>query len=120
MRSGTSLGLRTRLKIIVSQTMSEEFEVIEDGPRQQTNFEIWHGKAIAYSFIAGLFGIAAAVLVNALGYEEYYYYVLLGSLAPMALLLVPSIVYITLIKPHKVGKYVLKHKQLPDDMKQDS
>lgn len=95
--------------------MTEKFEVIDDGPRW-TKREALHNKAIGYSFIFGMYGIVAGLLAVAAGYSRYSDYFLFGGFIPFVFLVGPVIIYTCIIRPHKVGKYVLQHKQLPDDM----
>lgn len=82
----------------------------------QTKPGTLYDKAVAYAFILGLYGIALAVVVYALGYRQYYYHILLAGFLPFALLLGYVFLHVSVLKPRKVGKYVIQNKRLPDDM----
>lgn len=74
-----------------------------------TNFMI-----VAEAF--ALCGVIIGIVLGILGLYGYAWVALLLGVAPILLDVTAIWVYRKVLKPHKVGKYVLQHKQLPDDM----
>ena len=78
-------------------------------------------RTLAYSFIwcFSWLGISVVLLVFGVS-PAYCWLVLLAGFIPMALVTGYDWFCRTFIKPHKVGKYVLENKQLPEDLKPDN